>query len=614
MSQQMLLKNPTIMPNGPSKQNESLMFGIELLYTIGQLVNETSLIEPALQQAITQVCQQTNWEIGNVYLTDSLLPDTLIATKIGFASNPNLRAQLEPLIHEVRFTSGEDLPGQVLASQEPFQIEDLRNEPQYGRLRRLVGCGILSALAFPIQSGNQVVGVVELLSERTNAPDPALFELLHQVGLLLGRVIERQIAQIQLKRLQILLTFSNELLVTAALDTTLQNALRAMIDSLPHAQRGYIYLADEQRGRLALRASMGLGQLPIASVLVGSGLIGSVYVNQQALVLASPEVIATKLAKRNLAALGLRRAPGALWLLPLVAQSVAVGVVLLVSDDGAITSTPDILSTLEGLATLLATAIVNRRVSVNEPRSNVERSSPTEGSEWEVSRTVLAGSGVLQAARLAAVGELSTSIAHEVNNPLYAARSALQLLADDLAQIRAGSPYLEIARDELSRIASIMQRIRDFARPPLGQLQLHDLNQLIAETLQLAEPSEHAAGAEVHFDRGSELPLVRCDSTQIRQALLNLVLNALDAMPNGGTLTMSSSTNDNHVVIEVRDTGAGIPDNVRPHLFEPFFTTKAGGTGLGLATAAHIVDLHGGQIEVESTLGHGSTFRIRLPV
>jgi two-component system NtrC family sensor kinase len=115
------------------------------------------------------------------------------------------------------------------------------------------------------------------------------------------------------------------------------------------------------------------------------------------------------------------------------------------------------------------------------------------------------------------------------------------------------------------------------------------------------------------FTPAQELPLVQGNADQLRQVFLNLVLNAIEAMPNGGTLTVRTEAGPSVVLIEIQDTGVGIPDDIRPHLFEPFFTNKPNGTGLGLSISAHIVTQHGGHIDVESAPGQGTTFRLVLP-
>ncbi|HEX5692011.1 MAG TPA: ATP-binding protein [Roseiflexaceae bacterium] len=263
-----------------------------------------------------------------------------------------------------------------------------------------------------------------------------------------------------------------------------------------------------------------------------------------------------------------------------------------------------LLEVLAQAGTQLGRVVERERIAARleeQQRSLAERLNATEA-------------GMLQAARLAAVGQLAASIAHEINNPLYAARNCLALLEQEPPSAVRTSPFLNVARDELARIARIIERMREFYRPDRGTLAPCDIHSLLAETLELAELNVHDQSIRVVFSPGPPLPPVVANGDQLRQVFLNLVLNAIEAMPAGGTLTVRSAARPGSVQIDVQDTGAGIPDDLRPRLFEPFFTNKPNGTGLGLSISAHIVTQHSGRIEVDSSPGHGATFRVILPL
>jgi two-component system NtrC family sensor kinase len=172
---------------------------------------------------------------------------------------------------------------------------------------------------------------------------------------------------------------------------------------------------------------------------------------------------------------------------------------------------------------------------------------------------------------------------------------------------------MNMARDQLARIATIIERMHDFYRPARGELAPYDLNRGLEETLELAALNLRKLPIKMIFTPDPALPPVICDSDQLRQVFLNLILNAIDAMPDGGTLTVRTEAGPTMALVEIADTGVGITPEVRERLFEPFFTTKPSGTGLGLSISAHIVTQHGGQLLVESQEGQGSTFRVVLP-
>ena len=187
------------------------------------------------------------------------------------------------------------------------------------------------------------------------------------------------------------------------------------------------------------------------------------------------------------------------------------------------------------------------------------------------------------------------------------------LLEDELPAELRQSPYLAIASEQLARIAGIIERMRDFYRPTRGDLAAWSLNDLLEGTLMLAELNLRYGAIRMVFSPAPELAAVVCNADQLRQVFLNLVLNAIDAMPDGGTLTVRTLSQPTSAVVEIADTGPGIAEELRSRLFEPFFTTKPTGTGLGLPISGHIVTQHGGQITVDSAPGMGTTFRISLP-
>ncbi|HYF62840.1 MAG TPA: PAS domain S-box protein [Herpetosiphonaceae bacterium] len=273
--------------------------------------------------------------------------------------------------------------------------------------------------------------------------------------------------------------------------------------------------------------------------------------------------------------------------------------------DGSEFPTEISLSPLHTEGGVLITAVVR---DITERKRAVE-----EEQHRMVERVSAAEAAMLQSARLAAVGKLAASIAHEINNPLYAARNCLYLLEEDLPPAQREGPYMQMARDQLARIAGIIERMRDFYRPMRGDMAAHDLNQLIEETLALVGFNMRHTTIAMQFTPDRALPPVVCNGDQLRQVFLNLSLNAIEAMNDGGTLAVRTLAQGSFAVIEIADTGIGLAPELKERIFEPFFTNKPSGTGLGLPLSAHIVTQHGGTIEVESAEGVGTTFRVVLP-
>ncbi|HET9224060.1 MAG TPA: ATP-binding protein [Roseiflexaceae bacterium] len=429
--------------------------------------------------------------------------------------------------------------------------------------------------------------------------------------------LERQV-QRRTAHLDALLQFSQELLGARGLDGVLQRALDHAMNLVPGAQRGAIYLYDLAGQRLALRASVGYERRPDFSHAPDLGLISRAFEMCQAQLSQSAEewlaLAQTDGAEiqQQLAALQLDRPPSGAVAIPLIAYDQAIGALFLLRVSGAGAFGAEARATLEGLAHLTAAAIQEERRTRETAKLTDQLAHLEEQQRTLTERLTSVEAGMLQAARLAAVGQLAASIAHEINNPLYAARNCLYLLEGDLPAELRESEYLTIAREQLARIAGIIERMRDFYRPSRGDLAPADLNELLESTLALVGLNTLTAAIKVIFTPDPQLPPVLCNADQLRQVFLNLTLNAIDAMPHGGTLTVRTIAGPTVAVIEVQDTGIGIPEDIRARLFEPFFTNKPQGTGLGLSISAHIVTQHAGQIEVESVEGHGSTFRVVL--
>lgn len=222
-------------------------------------------------------------------------------------------------------------------------------------------------------------------------------------------------------------------------------------------------------------------------------------------------------------------------------------------------------------------------------------------------------------AQYAEIAVLAGQLAHEIKNPLSTISLNVELLGEDFAQ--ADSPRERRALERLARVQRECRRLQEllndflnFARAQPRDLAEHDLNHLLEELLDFHRPQAEAAGIEVVRLLDRNLPSVRIDRQQIRAALLNLILNAQQAMPRGGRLEVRTRATPQGLAVDLIDTGVGIDAKTLPRIFEPFFSTKSGGSGLGLPTARKIIDTHGGRIAVQSEVGRGTQFTIELPV
>jgi len=217
--------------------------------------------------------------------------------------------------------------------------------------------------------------------------------------------------------------------------------------------------------------------------------------------------------------------------------------------------------------------------------------------------------------RLAATGRLAASLAHEINNPLQAVHNSLQLMLSFPLDPEEQREYLQIAADEVKRLMGLVARVLDFARRPRRGLKSVQLNDLIERALALCSKYLQHHRIQVRRDLTPDLPRVQANPDELSQVFLNLILNAADAMPDGGTLHITSyPTEDGRVAVSFTDTGHGVPEENLERIFEPFFTTKEEGAGLGLSVSRDIVRRHGGEMRVQSVEGEGATFTVLLPI
>ncbi len=217
--------------------------------------------------------------------------------------------------------------------------------------------------------------------------------------------------------------------------------------------------------------------------------------------------------------------------------------------------------------------------------------------------------------RLAALGELSAKVAHEVNNPLGIIKNYMLLLKRSVADNPESLEYAEITSQEIDRIARIVKELLNFHRPKKETFRKTDLVQVIEETLTLLKTRYETQDIKVVTEMEPDLPTISASPENLKQVIMNIVMNACDIMPEGGTLTVQLKREDMWLVLSFSDTGPGIPDETVPRIFEPFYTTKEAGkgTGLGLSVCYGIVKQHDGAITYRN-LPDGGSFVIRLPI
>jgi two-component system NtrC family sensor kinase len=231
---------------------------------------------------------------------------------------------------------------------------------------------------------------------------------------------------------------------------------------------------------------------------------------------------------------------------------------------------------------------------------------------------------LVQSEKMASLGKLAAVVAHEINNPLAGILTYSKLVSrmaergfDKNERLAEAKSYMQIIEGESRRCGAIVKNLLTFARQAPLNPQRNDLNSVVERCLLLVGHQMSLQNIDLEKDLPADLPPIYCDAGQVQQALLALMMNAVEAMPNGGRLHIRTSFDAARRIgcVAVGDEGPGIPEDVLPHIFEPFFTTKEEdkGVGLGLAIAFGIIQQHGGNIEVMSTPQKGTTFTVLLP-
>jgi two-component system NtrC family sensor kinase len=232
---------------------------------------------------------------------------------------------------------------------------------------------------------------------------------------------------------------------------------------------------------------------------------------------------------------------------------------------------------------------------------------------------------VLHVEKMATIGKMAAVVAHEINNPLSGILVYAKLLKKWIQRGEAetskkndAEQCLDLIADESRRCGDLVKNLLTFSHTSPMNVQTTDLNTVVDRSVRLVAHQLELNGVELHLDLPSNLPAIQCDPGQIEQVLLALIMNAIDAMPRGGNLWVSTRMGDesDELAIEVRDDGSGIPPEILPNIFEPFLTTKETGksVGLGLAVSQNIIEGHRGRVDVHSEVGKGTTFTVTLPV
>lgn len=527
-------------------------------------------------------------------------PQTMAATVAASAGSPT------PSFLGLRVLPGQGLGGKVLETGEPFVTADYLNDPRITHpfddaVRRE---GVTAVAALPLRHQAETLGVLWVVNRRpvafTQEQVETLSTLASHAAIAIANARLHGAAVRRGEELAALLRATQTVMAGLDLQVILERIVTeaSRIAGVPHVTT---FLVDRETGVLRPRA-MARGPIPPGfQIRLGTSFSGTVAATGQPLFVGDARDDPRKLlTDRNrgfefLTYLGL----------PVKVRGEVVGVLAFYTETPREYGEAE-LAYLASFADQAAIAIENARLYETLRRSHEE--------------LVAAQAEQVRSARLAAVGELAAGIAHETRNPLGAISHATETLQRSLDLCGEDAELLEIIRREAARLNEIVSDFLVFGRPRPLALQQTDLGALIKDVLLALEQDERCHRG-IHFETVVDPALHRLalDPHHMSQVLWNLYLNAAQAMPEGGILRSRAALErgpdgETGVVLEISDTGAGIPPEAEGRLFEPFFTTKPDGTGLGLPIARRIVEEHGGALTLGPGLAGGTLARIRLPL
>ena len=560
---------------------------LELLYQVGNVIHSTLEPQEALQLIVDQAVRVTRASSGSVVLVNPTSGFLEIHASMG----------LPPKAAELKLRVGEGITGWVALKGQPVRSGDVGKDPHYIRLRENVG----SELAVPLVVNGDVRGVLNVDSDRRDAFTAADQELLEALSHSAATVIQNTwlYEQLRLKArlLETLARVGQTINSALNLDDALQVITREACVMM-QAKMSSLLMLDESREWLELRASCGAGETYVQRPRLSAdeSLVGIVVRRRK------PIQVENVQTSSRYQSTGLARQEGLVSLLsvPLIFAGEAIGALNIYTGHPYKFSNEEI-RILSALAELSALAIEKARL---------------------YERIVDVEEQLRQNEKLSALGLLAAEVAHEIRNPLTVMKMLYHSLDLKFPKGDPRSKDAEILGEKIEHLNKIVDQILAFARTTEPTFAPVKLDELVGELGLLVRHKLRHQNIEFTQKLDPALPKVMADATQLEQAFLNLILNAAEAMPKGGTLTVTSRKitpkeggKATQIAVEFKDTGEGMTEEQCKRAFTTVLsTTKAKGTGLGLAIVGRVVETHRGELKIKSQLGRGTTITVLLPL
>ncbi len=552
----------------------------EVLARVGRVINSSLEPSKVLDLVLREAVEEMRATSGSLVLINPHTQLLEIEVAIGLSDQAR----------QLKLAIGRGVTGWVAKTGKPLRVPDVTADARYVPVRK----DVRSELAVPLMVEGALIGVLNVDSTRPAAFSAADEQLLLALANQAAQVIHNswlyEAVALNARRLESLFRVAQAILSTLNLEEILQR-VAADATELLGVKVCSLMLLNAERDRLELRACHGasadyLNKPPLP---VSESIIGSVVRRRK------PIQVYNVQEHDAFQHIELARKDGLVSLLsvPLLVGETVIGALSVYSAEPYRYSKQDI-NALSTLASLAGVAIANAQL--HEKMAAVEEQ-------------------LRHTERLSTLGLLAAEVAHEIRNPLTVMKMLFHSLDLKFAADDPRAQDAQIIGEKMEHLNRIVDRLLGYSRSTEPRMETVDLNELIGDVLLLTRRKLQQQRIRLQTELAGDLPPLRCDRGQIEQACLNLILNATEAMPEGGTLAIRTVRDSSFVTLTFQDTGVGMTAEQQTRLFQPFLTTKAHGTGLGLAIVHKIiVEAHRGRIEVESAPGRGTMFRVLLPV
>lgn len=570
-------------------------------HAVTRLLAESRTLAEASRKTLRVISECLEWQFGALWEVDDAAK-WLRCVEVWRSASRDFSA-FEAICRQFTFPMGVGLPGRVWKNREATWIPDVTQDNNFPRASVASRADLRGAFAFPIKLGGEILGVMEFFSSDIRQPDEPLLRTVEAIGREIGQFAERLRAEQELHQK------NQELQAAIEESEVMQEELRAQNEELfqtraavENERKRYQELFEfapdgdlvtDIHGNIFEANQAAVKQLntPLAT-LVGKPITDFVYPQDKMSFCAELMSIPIDSAVKK-------------WegrLVPTESNPF----------DGALTviALRDAREDPVGLRWLIHDVTEHKRVVDALRRSEEKLRQQSQELEQQL----------IASGRLVSLGEITASMAHEFNNPLGIIMGFIEDMLSGTDPADPNYRPLKIVDEESKRCKKIISDLMEYARPRSTDLCLTNVATSIEKTLQLVENRLYKQKVAVVKAFEADLPQIYADPQQLEQVLINLYLNAIDAMPDGGTLTVETKVewvdrSPSGIVLRLADTGFGIDENNLAKIFQPFFSAKKRrGLGLGLPICARIVKNHGGRIDVESRPGQGTIFKLYLPL